>query len=72
MPKKKTRSKSNGPHTKMSDQRWIASFDIGYRNLCFSIEEVSANALEKIKLVPKSKRYNQDGTPTDAQKKVLK
>ena len=56
----------------MSDQRWIASFDIGYRNLCFSIEEVSANALEKIKLVPKSKRYNQDGTPTDAQKKVLK
>jgi hypothetical protein len=56
----------------MSDVLWIASFDIGYRNLCFSIEEVSHNALSCIQAVQKDGRYNADGTPTEAQKSVLK
>jgi hypothetical protein len=55
----------------MSDVLWIASFDIGYRNLCFSIEEVSCDALRCIQPIPKDKRYNVDGTPTKAQQNVL-
>ena len=55
-----------------SDKIWIASFDIGYRNLCFSIEEINLQALNHVKKLPKARQYNANGTPTIEQQKVLK
>jgi|TARA_B110000259_G_scaffold49886_1_gene58541 hypothetical protein len=55
----------------MNNKIWIASFDIGHRNLCFSIEEVDENYVNCLKKLPKSAQYNQDGTPTDKQKEIL-
>jgi hypothetical protein len=50
---------------------WCASFDIGYVNFCFYIEEMDRSSFEKIKNIPKEKRYNEDGTPTENMKKIL-
>lgn len=49
---------------------WIASFDIGSKNLCFSIEEYPINM--NIKLIDYMKRYNIDGTPTELFNNQLK
>lgn len=50
---------------------WIASFDIGSKNFAFYIEEMNTKSFEKIKNVPKQKRYNEDGTLTNPMRKVL-
>ena len=42
----------------------IVSFDIGKINFAFHIEEFDATQLEKVKNIPKIKRYNVDGTCT--------
>jgi len=55
------------PHfiiNKMS-QKYIASFDIGKCNFAFYIEEFEEEKLKTIKNIPKLKRYNSDGTPTE-------
>ena len=44
---------------------WIASFDIGKVNFAFYIEEINPNNLKNICTIPKHKRYNSDGTPTN-------
>jgi len=43
---------------------WIASFDIGKKNFAFCIEEVEIEDGDKVKNIPKTKRYNLDGTCT--------
>lgn len=53
------------------DTIWIASFDIGSKNFAFYIEEMNRKSLEKIKNVPRQKRYNEDGTPTNNMQNVL-
>ena len=50
---------------------WIASFDIGHRNLCFSIEEIDIDSLKHINKLPKNKQYHLDGTATKEQKQIL-
>lgn len=50
---------------------WCASFDIGKKNFCFYIEEMDSNSLMKIKNIPKTQRYNIDGTPTPGMVKIL-
>lgn len=50
---------------------WIASFDIGSKNFAFYVEEMDKVSLMKITNVPKTKRYNDDGTPTKNMQKVL-
>lgn len=54
---------------KNSNVIWVASFDIGSKNLCFCIEEYPKNL--NIKLLNINLRYNQNGTPTDAFNKQL-
>jgi hypothetical protein len=49
----------------MSNNKFIASFDIGKCNFAFYIEEFDEESLKKIKTIPKLKRYNPDGTPTE-------
>lgn len=49
----------------------VASFDIGYRNLCFSIEEYNRDNILKLQKIPKVKQYNTNGTSTEAQSKIL-
>jgi len=55
----------------MNNKIWIASFDIGHRNLCFAIEEVDEKAINVLKKLPKTKQYLPNGTPTNEQKKIL-
>lgn len=55
---------------KKTDSIWIASFDIGSKNLCFCIEEYPINI--NIKLIDYMKRYNIDGTPTELFNNQLK
>lgn len=50
---------------------WCASFDIGHINFAFYIEEMNIKSLKQIKNVPKIKRYNEDGTPTDNMQNIL-
>lgn len=50
----------------------IASFDIGYRNLCFSVEEYYTSHLESLKKLSKLKQYNPDGTMTPEQSSLIK
>jgi hypothetical protein len=50
---------------------WIASFDIGHRNLCFSIEEINEGDINQIEKLPKNKQYNSDGTATEKQQNIL-
>ena len=44
---------------------YIASFDIGKKAFAFCIEKVNRKVLDTIQNIPKTKRWNQDGTPTD-------
>lgn len=55
-----------------SDKVWLASFDIGYKNLCFCIQEANIKNLSSIKKIPRSLQYNANGTPTDDQSEVLR
>jgi hypothetical protein len=55
----------------MNNKIWIASFDIGHRNLCFAIEEVDENAINILKKLPKNQQYYPNGTPTEKQKEIL-
>jgi hypothetical protein len=50
---------------------WIASFDIGSVNFAFYVEEINTEELSKIKNIPKIKRYNDNGTPTQDMQKIL-
>jgi hypothetical protein len=54
----------------MNKNSWIASFDIGYKNFSFHVDEVNLSQLSRIKNT--KERYNEDGTPTPAMKKILK
>jgi len=47
-----------------NDIIWVASFDIGKCNFCFYIEEFKLSQIESIINIPKSKRYNPNGTCT--------
>ena len=49
----------------------IASFDIGKKNFAFIIEEVDLDKIKTLTNIPVSKRYNKDGTPTEAFSKLL-
>lgn len=44
---------------------WAASFDIGYRNFAFCIEEFDTQALKTLPKIAKRERYNSDGTLTE-------
>lgn len=50
---------------------WIASIDIGSKNFAFYVEEVNVRILKQIKNIPQNKRYNENGTPTEAMNKIL-
>jgi len=50
---------------------WLASFDIGYINFAWYIEETDGEKLSSIKNITKSVRYNDDSTPTDCMSKIL-
>jgi len=49
----------------------IASFDIGKLNFVFYIEEVDLDGIQNIKNIPKEKRYNTNGTPTEEFNTIL-
>jgi hypothetical protein len=49
----------------------ILSIDLGSVNFSFMIEEIDASIYENIKTIPKSKRYNSDGTTTPEFEKIL-
>ena len=55
----------------MSDTTWIVSLDIGKLNFAFYIEEINLSELSKLKNIPKTKRYNADGTCTPNFQKVI-
>ena len=50
---------------------YVISFDIGKCNFAFYIEEFDEKKLEALKSIPKIKRFNTDGTPTDDYAKLL-
>ncbi len=56
----------------MTDTTWICSFDIGKKNFAFCIEEIDKKRLLEVKNIPKSKRYNVDGTLTETMDSLLK
>lgn len=49
----------------------IASFDIGKCNFAFYIEECNETELTQIKNLPKTQRYNADGSPTESFNEIL-
>ena len=48
-----------------------ASFDIGKKNFSFYIEKFNIEELNNIKNIPKTKRYNDDGTCTEEMEQIL-
>lgn len=44
---------------------WAASFDIGYRNFAFCVEEYDAEMLTSLPKIAKADRFNPDGTLTE-------
>lgn len=50
---------------------WLASIDIGKKNFAFYIEECDKNKLLNIKNIPKTRRYNVDGTCTEVYKNII-
>lgn len=50
---------------------WCASFDIGFINFAFYVEEIDKTSLENLKNIPSTKRYNDNGTPTKEMQKIL-
>jgi hypothetical protein len=55
----------------MTDVIRVASFDIGKINFAFYIEEFKISELTAISNIPLSKRYNEDGTPTEKFNNIL-
>lgn len=55
----------------MEDKLWLASIDIGKKNFAFYIEECDKNKLLEIKNIPKTKRYNLNGTCTELFKPII-
>lgn len=53
------------------DLIWAMSIDIGKKNFAFYIEEFDLNYLSKLQNIPKSERYNPNGTPTPKMEKLL-
>ncbi len=49
----------------MENMTWAASFDIGYRNFAFCVEEYDKDAVSSLPKIPKAERFNPDGTLTD-------
>ena len=49
---------------------WVASFDIGYRNFSFCIEEYNIDEISQIQKI--DNQYNNDGTATEEQSEILK
>jgi hypothetical protein len=45
---------------------WVASFDIGKVNFCFHIGQVDVGKLKALPKLPRTMRYNPDGTMTPA------
>lgn len=54
-----------------TDLVWVASFDIGKINFAFCIEEFDKKELLEIQNIPKSMRYNADGTATKVFAEIL-
>jgi hypothetical protein len=50
---------------------WVASFDIGKVNFCFHIGQVDVKRMRELPKIPRAKRYNPNGTMTDAYAKVV-
>uniref|UniRef100_A0A6C0KTG2 Mitochondrial resolvase Ydc2 catalytic domain-containing protein n=1 Tax=viral metagenome TaxID=1070528 RepID=A0A6C0KTG2_9ZZZZ len=50
---------------------FVISFDIGKCNFAFYIEEFDEKKFEDIKNIPKIKRFNSDGTPTEEFANIL-
>lgn len=55
----------------------FCSIDIGKKNFCFYIEEISDEHLSSLQKLPeknpvKEKRYNEDGTPTEVMTEILR
>lgn len=55
-----------------SDIVWIASFDIGKRNFAFYIEEFNKSEIMNLPIIPKTKRYNVDGSTTSTFGEIVK
>ena len=56
----------------MNDVIWIACFDIGKCNFSFYVEEINQAQFDSITNIPKSKRYNANGTCTPEFDEILK
>ena len=56
----------------MTDILWIASFDIGKKNFSFYIEEINTSKLVALKNIPKTQRYNINGSTTDNFEQLMK
>lgn len=56
----------------MENKIWVASFDIGTKNLAFCIEEFDQNELDSVKKIPKTKRYLTTGEATPEFEKEIK
>jgi len=56
----------------INENIWILSIDPGTVNFCFYIEEINIKDLEKIKNIPKFKRYNANGTCTNDFLEIIK
>jgi hypothetical protein len=50
---------------------WVASFDIGKKNFSFYIEEFDTDDITSLSNIPKSSRFNPNGTPTLAFNNIL-
>ena len=51
---------------------WVASFDIGYRNLAFCVEECNRDAVLQLQKIPRNEQYNIDGSTTAGQAEILR
>ncbi len=56
----------------MENKIWVASFDIGTKNLAFCIEEFDQDGLDSVKKIPKTKRYLATGESTPEFEKEIK
>lgn len=55
----------------MSNNIYIASFDIGKKNFAFCIEEIDEKLFSNIKNIPLKDRYNENGVATEKMEKIL-
>ena len=61
----RSRNKEEKDEKDSSNLSWAASFDIGFKNFAFCIEEFDKDELSKLPKIPKSNKYNPDGTLTE-------